>query len=71
MNMIECYKACWVVRGLMEIPDVHLNPDATHAPVASDSSLLVYVSLVVTHNLYVKQLNLNVAFLNSPLTYEV
>mmetsp|Transcript_23987 Transcript_23987/g.45571 ORF Transcript_23987/g.45571 Transcript_23987/m.45571 type:complete len:295 (-) Transcript_23987:992-1876(-) len=47
LSTIERYKARWVVRGFMEIPDVHFNPHATHTHVALDSSLLIMISLVV------------------------
>lgn len=60
-----------MVRGLVVIPDVHFNPDATHALVASDSSLLVMILLVLKHNLLFKQLDVQQAFLNSPFEHDV
>lgn len=71
MNTIERYKARGVVYEFVEISDVHFNPDAAHAHVASDSSLLVMISLVVKHDPYFKQLDVKTAFLSSPLTQEV
>lgn len=57
INTIERYKARWVVRGSMEIPDVHFDPDAAHTPVTSNSSILVMISLVVKHYLHFKHLD--------------
>lgn len=69
MNTLEPCNANWVVRGFLEIPDVHFNPD--HAPAASGSSLLVLISLMATHNRHFKQLDVKTAFLKSPLAHEV
>mmetsp|Transcript_36402 Transcript_36402/g.69861 ORF Transcript_36402/g.69861 Transcript_36402/m.69861 type:complete len:194 (-) Transcript_36402:909-1490(-) len=71
MNTIERYKARWVVHGFMEILDEHFSPDSTHAPVASDSSLLVMMSLVAIRVLKIKQMDAKSAFLNSPLIHDV
>lgn len=56
-NTIERCKARWVVRGSLEIIDVQYGPLATHAPVASDSSLMVLLSLDVRYKLKMKQLD--------------
>jgi len=65
------YNVRWVVRGFLEIPDKHFNYDATHAPVASNSSLLIIISLVVRHDLHFKQLDVKTACLNSPLEHRI
>jgi len=71
LNTIERYKARWVVRGFLEILDVHFNHDTTHAPVASDSSLLIMMSFIVRRDLHFKQLDVKTAFLNSPLEHDI
>mmetsp|Transcript_36555 Transcript_36555/g.70156 ORF Transcript_36555/g.70156 Transcript_36555/m.70156 type:complete len:263 (+) Transcript_36555:948-1736(+) len=70
-NTIERYKARWVVRGVLEIPDVHYDRLATHAPVASERSLLIMFSLTMKHHLHLKQMDIITAFPNVPLVHEV
>lgn len=60
-----------MVRGFLKISGAHFNSDATHAPVASDSSLLVMISLVLKHDLHFKELDVKTFFLDSPLAHEV
>lgn len=69
-NTIDRYKASWVVHGFLEIPDVHYNPLTTHALVASDSSLMVLLSLTVHYELIMKRLDAKTAYSNSPLDHE-
>lgn len=70
-NTIERYKAQWVGQGFLEPPDVHYDPTATHAHVASDASLIVLLVMVVHHDLQLKQMDVKTIFLISPLTHEV
>lgn len=58
-------------RGFLEILDVHYNSLATHALVASDSSLMVMLALTVRNKLHMKQLDVKTIFLNTPLQHEV
>lgn len=58
---------CW----LREVSDAHFNREATHACVASDSSLLVIISLVVKHNVHFEQLDVKMALLDSCLAREM
>lgn len=62
MNTIQRHKARWAVRGLIAIPNMHCNPGATRAPVASDSFFLVMIHIVVKHNSYFNQFNGYTAF---------
>lgn len=45
--------------------------DATHAPVAPDSLLLVMISLEVKHDFHFQQLSVKTAFINSPPELDV
>lgn len=47
-DTVERYKAWWVVRGLLEILNVHYDPMATHAHVALNASLMVLLSFDVS-----------------------
>lgn len=71
MNTPEGYMAGWAVLGVMSIPDVYFNPNATHAPVAYDSPLFDVLSLVVKHNLHFKYLDVRTAFLKFFLEHDV
>lgn len=64
-------KTLWVVQGFLEIPDVHHDLLATHAPVASDSSLMLVPSLTVRYKMKLKQMDINTTFLNSLLDHEI
>lgn len=66
MITFERYNATWVVQSVMEFPDVHFNPNTTHVSLASDSSLVLIIYMVVN-----KQLILETSSLNYPLIYEV
>lgn len=70
-NTVGRYKSQWAVRDFLEIPCVHHDSLATYSPVASDSSPLTLLSLIMTHDLHLKQLDVNTAFINSPLLHEV
>lgn len=69
-NIIVRCMARWMARGFVEVPDMHFNQDAMHAPVVSDNSLYVTMSTVVTHELYFKWLEAKTTFLTSPLFHK-
>lgn len=57
VNTIDIYNTRGVVRGFLDIPDVHCDPLDTHAPVASDCSSTVLLHLTVRYKLILKQLD--------------
>lgn len=66
-NVFQRDKARWVVRGFVEISDAHFNPDAAHAPDASDYSLLMMIYLMFKLDIIFRHLYVKKPFINSPL----
>jgi hypothetical protein len=67
----EGYKGRFVVRGYMQVPGIHYDPESLYSPTASDVSLMVLFSLVVKLDLKFKHVDVKTAFLNSPLEEEI
>lgn len=57
MNTIDGCKVRWMVRVFTENLNIHFNHGAAHAPVASESSLIVMISIIVTHALHFKHVD--------------
>lgn len=71
INNIGHYKATHVVRAFIQTHNMHLDPEAAHAPAVLDSSLLVTISSVVKHHLRSKHIDGKTCSMNSPLAHEV
>lgn len=50
---------------------MHYDPVATYTPVAEDCFLVMIFSLSMKHDRHLKQLDVNMAFLKSPLLHEL
>lgn len=70
-RIIERYKACYIVQGVVEVPSTYFDPLVTHAPVVRNSCLLILLSLTMKQNLHLNHMDVKTASLFSPPPHEV
>jgi hypothetical protein len=63
---LEWYKACWVLRGFTQRPGI--DYDETFSPVVKPPTVLMVLSLAVSHSWPVHQLDVKNVFLHGTLT---
>ena len=66
---IKCHKARLVVKGFSQMPGIDF--DGTFAPVIKLTSIHIMCALAVCLKLHFHHLDVNTAFLNSPLQEEI
>jgi hypothetical protein len=66
---LDCYKACWVLRGFTQRPGV--DYDETFNPVVKFATVRVVLSLALSRNWAIHHLDVKNAFLHGTLTETV